>query len=180
MAGLWKQLVSLVSRSPRPSDAESSKQRRLQARRHLRVELLEQRQLMAADIRGVVFNDTTENGLNAGDPLISGVTISLFRDGGNGTFDNGSGDDVAVGTDVSAPTTGEYSFSVNTAGTYFVVQSTAAPGLIQRASQRVQSLTLSAGDVAGNVVTTLDSFNTTQQVVDANFPGSTPAQASDA
>jgi hypothetical protein len=94
--------------------------------------MLEQRQLMAANIQGVVFQDTTDNGLGGADPLISGVTISLFRDGGNGTFDNGGGDDIASGTTTSAVSTGAYSFSVNTAGDYYVVQSTVAPGLIQR------------------------------------------------
>lgn len=133
---------------------------------------------MAADIRGVVYQDLTNDGLDASDPLISGVTIELYRDGGNGTFDNGTGDDVNVGSTTSAATTGAYAFSVTTAGDYFVVQSTAAPGLIQQPSQRVQAVTLTTLDVAGIAVQTLDSFDTTQQVVTANFPGSTPAQSS--
>lgn len=178
MARLWKQLISLISRSKESQVGEALDSRRQGARRRLRVEMLEQRDLMAANIQGVVFHDLTENGLNGGDPLISGVTVSLFRDGGNATFDNGGGDDIAEGTTTSAVSTGAYSFSVNTAGTYFIVQSTTAPGLIQRPAQRVQTLTLTAGDIAGSVVTTLDSFNTTQQLVSANFPGSTPASSS--
>jgi uncharacterized repeat protein (TIGR01451 family) len=178
MARLWKHLISLMNRSSQSQVEDVDGKRRHDARRRLRVEMLEQRQMMAANIQGVVYNDLTENGLDVADPLISGVTISLFRDGGNGTFDNGGGDDISVGSTTSAVSTGAYSFSVNTAGTYFVVQSTVAPGLIQRPAQRVQSLTLSAGDIAGSVITTLDSFNTTQQVVTANFPGSTPAFSS--
>jgi len=89
MARLWKQLISLISRSTESQTGEAMDSRRQDARRRLRVEMLEQRDLMAANIQGVVFHDLTENGLNAGDPLISGVTVSLFRDGGNSTFDNG-------------------------------------------------------------------------------------------
>ena len=178
MARLWKHLISLISRSSGFGSSDPASQRRQDARRRLRMEMLEQRQLMAANIQGVVFQDVTENGLTGGDPLISGVTISLFRDGGNGTFDNGGGDDIASGTATSAATTGAYSFSVNTAGTYFVVQSTVAPGLIQRSSQRVQTVTVTSGDITGTIGTTIDSFNTTQQVVTANFPGSTPASSS--
>lgn len=178
MAQLWKHLISLIRRSTDSNGNTTATKRRQDARRRLRMEMLEQRQLMAANIQGVVFQDVTENGLTGSDPLISGVTISLFRDGGNGTFDNGGGDDIASGTATSAATTGAYSFSVNTAGTYFVVQSTVAPGLIQRSSQRVQTVTVTSGDITGSVATTLDSFNTTQQVVTANFPGSTPASSS--
>ncbi|MBU6237089.1 MAG: DUF11 domain-containing protein [Planctomycetes bacterium] len=174
MARLWKQLVSLIRRPTDSGGSAISSNRRQDARRRLRVEMLEQRQLMAANIQGVVFQDTTDNGLGGADPLISGVTISLFRDGGNGTFDNGGGDDIASGTTTSAVSTGAYSFSVNTAGNYYVVQSTVAPGLIQRPAQRVQSLTVTSGDITGSVITTLDSFNTTQQIVNAAFPGSTP------
>jgi len=179
MAGLWKQLLELVHGAS-DRQASSARVRKARAHRKLRLELLENRQLMAADITGVVFQDLTENGLDSGDPRLSGVTIELFRDGGNGTFDDGGGDDISVGSTVSAATTGAYSFSVDTAGTYFVVQTSAATGLLQRPSQRVQTVSLSAGDVDGVLAQTLDSFDTTQQVVTANFPGSTPSQASDA
>ncbi len=178
MTSLWKQLANLVHSTPSKSRSDRGRGRHDRSRRRLFLESLESRQLMAADIRGVVYQDLTNDGLDASDPLISGVTIELYRDGGNGTFDNGTGDDVNVGSTTSAATTGAYAFSVTTAGDYFVVQSTAAPGLIQQPSQRVQAVTLTTLDVAGIAVQTLDSFDTTQQVVTANFPGSTPAQSS--
>ena len=92
-------------------------------RKWLRLESLEIRTTMDATISGVVFSDLDNNGLDAGDTFLSGVSVALFRDGGNGTFDDGAGDDIAVATTTSAATTGAYSFTgLTTIGRYFVEQ----------------------------------------------------------
>ena len=177
MAGLLNRLVAILSGSKKGRVAEAGQAR---AKRKLRVELLEGRQLMAANITGTVFQDLTDNGFNTGvDPNLTGVTIALFRDGGNTSYDSGTGtvaagDDVLVTTATSAVTTGLYSFNVNTAGTYFVVQSSVATGLIQRPTQRVQTVVVTTTDIAGVALLTIDSFDTTAQTATAVFGGANP------
>ncbi len=174
MAGFWTRLTESLRTNSR------NKRTKPDSRRRLRVEMLEGRQLMAANITGTVFNDVTDNAtLDASDPRLSGVTIQLVRDGGNAIFDNGGGDDTIVTTNNSAATTGVYAFNdITTAGLYFVVQTTPVSGLVQRASQRVQAVTISAGDIAGVSVRTIDTFDQTAQLVTATDPGSTPTSSS--
>ncbi len=177
MAGLWNRLYEILSGSQKGQASPVNKTR---AKRKLRLELLEGRQLMAANITGTVFQDLTDNGFNTGvDPNLSGVSVALFRDGGNTTYDSGlgtsaAGDDISVGTVTSAVTTGRYSFSVSTAGTYFIVQSSVATGLLQRSTQRVQTLIVTSTDVAGIALTSIDTFDTTAQAVSAAFAGTNP------
>ena len=177
MAGLWNRLYEILSGSQR---GQASSAYKVRAKRKLRMELLEGRQLMAANITGTVFQDLTDNGFDTGvDTNLSGVSVALFRDGGNTTYDSGlgtsaAGDDISVGTVTSAVTTGLYSFSVSTAGTYFIVQSSVATGLLQRSSQRVQTLVVTSTDVAGIALTTIDTFNTTAQTVTASFGVTNP------
>lgn len=148
---------------------------RLVNQRRLRVELMESRALMASDlgsISGRVFTDANDNGaFLAPDVVIAGATVTLFRDGGNGTFDNGAGDDTLVGTDVS-DASGLYSFDGLTAnGTsnqiYFVRQ-TAVSGQLQRTGQTVQTVTITPAEAAGTAGTEIDDFDTTIQNVVAN------------
>ncbi len=177
MAGLLNRLYAILSGSNRGRVSAAIQNR---AKRKLRMELLEGRQLMAANITGTVFSDLTDNGFNTGvDPNLSGVTIALFRDGGNTSYDSGTGtvaagDDTLVGTTTSAVTTGLYSFNVTTAGTYFVVQSSVATGLIQRSTQRVQTVIVTSTDIAGVGLATIDTFDTTAQSVTASFGGTNP------
>jgi hypothetical protein len=144
------------------------------------MELLEGRSLMAANITGTVFHDLTDNNIDGADPRLSGVSIALFRDGGNGTYDSGvgtsaGGDDIAAGTTTSATTTGAFSFTVNTAGTYYLVQTAPSTGLIQRPAARVQTIVVTAGQVAGVTGQTIDTFNTTAQTITASTSGTNPA-----
>jgi uncharacterized repeat protein (TIGR01451 family) len=179
MSGLWKRLVAVLNGSRRTAKSDSLSIQKSRARRRLRMELLEQRAMMAADVRGVVYQDLTDNGLDASDPRLSGVSIALVRDGGDGIYNEGGGDDTVVGTTTSAATTGAYVLSAATVGSYFVVQTTVpASGLIQRPSQRVQSVTVSAADLVGAPITTLDPMNQTTQVVEASFPNATPVSSS--
>lgn len=173
MAGLLNRIYELLSGSRAIRNSSVNK---IRNRRKLRLELLEGRELMAADIIGTVFQDLTDNSLDGADPRLSGVSIALFRDGGNNTFDNGAGDDVALGTTTSAVTTGAYSFRIVTAGTYFVTQTSIAPGLIQRPAQRVQTVIVSASDLNGVTdVNPIDTFDTTAQSITASFGGTNPA-----
>ncbi len=107
MAGLWKRLFETLG-----SQKDTRRRLAVRNRRSLRMECLERRQTMDAAISGVVFTDLTENGLDGADPRLGSVSVALFRDGGNGTFDNGTIDDVASGTTTSAAVTGAYSFPV--------------------------------------------------------------------
>ncbi|XZE35550.1 SdrD B-like domain-containing protein [Pirellulaceae bacterium SH501] len=176
MASLWNQLVKLLSGT---RAKQVHKVSRARTQRRLRMEMLEGRALMAADITGTIFHDLTDNNIDGADPRLSGVTVALFRDGGNATYESGAGtiaagDDVLVGTTTSAATTGLYSFTVNQAGTYYVVQTSASGSLIQRPNARVQTITVTSGQVAGVSVQTIDSFDTTSQTVTASTSGTNP------
>ena len=145
---------------------------RQHARRRLRIEALENRRLMVNDlatITGTVFTDLTENGLTGDDTLQSGATVRLYRDGGNSTFDNGGADDTLVNT-ATTNASGVYSFNNLIAGRYYV-QQLAITGLLQRATQTVQTVVVSANDAAGVAQTTIDTFDTTAQIVTGSTTG---------
>ena len=172
MAGLWNRLFGILGGSQTGRTTSATKSR---AKRKLRMELLEGRQMMAVNITGTVFQDLTDNGFNSGvDPNLSGVSVALFRDGGNNTYDSLVGttalpDDTLVQAVDSAATTGLYSFTVDTAGTYFIVQRTVATGLIQRPAQRVQTVIVTPADLDGVDVLNIDSFDLTEQTIIAEF-----------
>jgi len=135
------------------------------------MEILEGRQLMAADIQGIVFHDANNNGVvEAAETRLSGIPVQLFLDNGDGVF--GSSDILKASTTSGA--NGGYSLTAESAGTYFVFQNSEPAGFVQRQSQRVQKVTLAANDIAISDKLVLDTFNTTQQVVNASFPGATP------
>lgn len=140
--------------------------------RKLRVESLERRQLMVSDlgaISGTVYTDVTDNGLLGGDDaLLSNVTVRLYRDGGNGTFNNGGADDTLVGT-TTTNVNGVYTFNDLIAGTYFVQQA-AATGVIQRPTETVKTIVITPTQAAGAAGTTIDAF-TTSQTLTANVVG---------
>lgn len=173
MAGLWDRLKKGLLSSFAKGNRVSS-QRRL-ARRKIRLELLESRQLMAADIQGVVYHDANNDGIvGSAETRLSGIPIQLFLDNGDGVFGN---TDTLKATATSGAN-GAYSLSAATAGTYFVVQNSEPAGFVQRQNQRIQKVTLAASDIAIADKLVLDTFNTTQQVVDASFPVATPNSSS--
>jgi uncharacterized repeat protein (TIGR01451 family) len=136
------------------------------------MESLERRSLMAANITGISFTDVNDNGtLDVSDPRLGGVTVSLFRDGGDNIFNNGTGDDVPSGTTVTTASginQGRYSFgSINTLGTYFVVQTTPT-GQVQRTSQRIQTVVVNSITDATNPPA-LDNFETPTTNFNATF-----------
>lgn len=181
MSNLWNRIFG------KRTDALRTKSQ-LAKRRALRVENLEHRHLLANDfgvIAGQAFTDLTDDGLTGDDTALVGAQIRLFKDGGNGTFDNGAGDDVeSVAPATASPQTtdasGNYRFEGLDAGTYFVVQD-AFTGRIQRAVQTVQTVTISAAQAAGSPVQTIDSFDATTQISTADNSGTNPnSDATDA
>jgi uncharacterized repeat protein (TIGR01451 family) len=162
MAGFWSRLFSRLS----------NKSKRRTRQRFLKVEMLENRKLMANDlaaITGVSFNDLTNNGLTGDDQRLAGVTVQLFSDTNtNGTFD--------VGTDtleqsVNTNAQGEYRFDNLLAGTYFTRQLTPS-GFVQNPGANINTITVTPLQAVGTAGTLIDDYNTTSQTVLASDPGS--------
>lgn len=160
-------MASLISRLlSRFKTQKRSRRNRRQLDRRLRVEHMEARRLLAADlavISGNVYTDLTDNGLDAGDVAIAGVTVSLFRDDGNGTL--GAEDGAAIQTAVT-DANGNYIFNGvsakidNTDALYFVQQSAVA-GRLQRPGQTLQTVTVTEAMANGSEATNIDNYNTT-------------------
>lgn len=137
-----------------------------QARRRLLFEPLENRRLLAAGtdlaaIVGTVFDDFTGDGFSPGEE-VAGAAVNLYADtNANGTFEPGAGDTLLTSTTTNA--SGQYRFSDLTAGSYFVEQpAQTLPGAnLLAANSNV--IVISATDVQGTVIRTIDTFNTTTQ-----------------
>ena len=169
MSGMWDRLKKGLLRTF--ADKSRNTSHRRHARRRIRMEILEGRQLMAADIQGIVYHDANNDSIvGPAETRLSGIPIQLFLDNGDGVF--GSTDTLKASTTSGA--NGAYSLSAESAGTYFVVQNSEPAGYVQRQNQRIQKITLAAADIAISDKLILDTFNTTQQVVNASFPGATP------
>ena len=162
MAGFWRRLFSGLS----------NRSKRRTRQRMLKVEMLENRKLMANDlaaISGVSFNDLTNNGLTGDDVRLAGVTVQLFIDTNtNSTFDVGT-DTLQQSTTTNAQ--GEYRFDNLLAGTYFTRQLTPS-GFVQNPGGNIATVTVSSGQATGATGALIDSFNTTSQSVTAADPGS--------
>ncbi|MFO1062305.1 MAG: SdrD B-like domain-containing protein [Pirellulales bacterium] len=138
---------------------------------------------MASDlgvITGTVYTDKTDNGLTGDDTLLSGITVNLYRDGGNATYDNGAGDDVLV-TSATTNGSGVYTFDTLIAGLYYVQQA-AASGTIQRTAETVKTVTITNTDAEGVAGQVIDSFSTSQTVLSntQNVPATDAINAAEA
>jgi uncharacterized repeat protein (TIGR01451 family) len=155
------------------NDTKRKQRRKNRRRTSLRLEPLENRQLLAitnmAGIGGAVFDDLTDDGLTVDDNLVSGVTVNLFLDGGNATFESGGGDDTLMGS-TTTNASGEYEFTGLAAGDYFV-QQIAPSGFIQKTNPLFSAVTISSTDAEGVFGTTIDSFDGTEQSVIVGAPG---------
>ena len=166
MAGFWKQLKNALQ-----GNSIARNEARESARRRLRMELLEGRELFAADIQGTVFHDiNNDTQLSPGDTPLSGVVVQLFQDNGDGVY----GPSDTLKDSATSAGNGGYTLTAESVGNYFVVQNTQPNGFTQRFAQRVQKVTINNSDIAIVDKIVIDTFNTTQQVVNANFPGATP------
>ncbi|QDV70716.1 Cna protein B-type domain protein [Rosistilla carotiformis] len=155
--------------------SNQSKTNKRRARRGLRLESLEGRQLMAVDfggINGTVYNDQTGDGLTTDDVAPPTVTLHLYRDGGDGTFDSASG--VAGGDDVFVETqttdaNGEFAFDRLIEGDYFVERNLPA-GLIAEPGTNVSSLiAISESEASGvDAGVQVDSFSEGTQSLQAD------------
>ena len=175
-------MVLLGSKSS--SDKKKSlKNKRLSAkksllRNKLTFESLETRQLLAADmaeIIGTVLNDLQGDGNASNDVVVAGAGVTLYRDGGNGTF---GGDDTTIET-ISTNGSGQYSFDQVGTGKYFVKVSLPAD-LQFRPGSDVREVDISADEGDGIDGPIIDGF-TTQQMVDAAppLPSSDPSSQLD-
>ena len=140
--------------------------RRKPIQRRLRMERLDKRELLAADINsiaGAVYQDLTGDGLTPDDERLAGVQVRLFRDGGDGVF---GGDDIEIATQTS-DAMGEYLFENLETGLYFLEQLSAPPGLAIPEPLAV--------DLTRNTTQTIDSFDQTDMILTASE--TTPAQS---
>lgn len=173
----------MFSSSPDPSKKKSTRSRRAAVRarqktRHLAVEKLEPRQLLAATdlaaIAGRVFRDATGNGFTPGEQVV-GATLNLYRDvNGNGALDTGDGGALRSAT---TDANGQYRFDRLTAGDYFVEQPAQTPSgvsLVQMTSSRIS---ISSSDVQGTPGQVIDGFTTRQTVTAPLPPGTTIVSA---
>lgn len=162
MAGFWSRLFSRFS----------NRSKRRTRQRFLKVEMLENRKLMANDlaaITGVSFNDLTNDGLTVDDQRLAGVTIQLYSDTNtNGTFDLGT-DTLEQSTTTNAQ--GQYRFDNLLAGTYFTRQLTPS-GFVQNPGASINTITVTPTQAVGAAGTLIDDFDTTTQTVLASDPGS--------
>ncbi len=156
----------------------NNQRRRKQAHRRqgiVSAESLETKVLLAADtlglLQGTIFNDVSDNGLTGEDPLLSGATVQLYRDGGNLSFDNGGADDTLVGS-VTTVAGGEFSFSDLASGRYFVRQQ-AISGYVQHSGEDVVTIDISPTDALGTPGTVIDEFDLPAlgQLLSANASG---------
>jgi uncharacterized repeat protein (TIGR01451 family) len=98
------------------------------------------------------------------------VVVQLFQDNGDGIY----GPTDTLKDSATTTANGGYTLTAESVGNYFVVQNTQPTGFTQRFTQRVQKVTITNSDIAIVDKIVIDTFNTTQQVVNANFPGATP------
>jgi hypothetical protein len=126
-----------------------------------------------AAIGGTAFNDTTGNGLTPDDTLLNGVTVELYRDtNGNNIFDLAT--DALLGS-TTTNASGVYRFaSTNAGGTLAPNTLTADDYFVRQLATAGYSppdpvlVTVTAANVAGTTIQTVDTFDTTEQVVSAN------------
>ncbi len=166
------------SRRQDSKSAGSTRFRRVKStrnqRRQLRLEPLENRRLLAVatdlvNLSGRVFDDLTGDGFTAGEQVAS-ASLTLYRNDGDQVFEPGAGD-----VQVSTATTnadGRYTFERITAGSYFVLQpaQTAGGKTLQRSVSPL--ITVTAEQVAGQLIRTIDGFDGQfQSVIDNDNDG---------
>jgi len=130
MAGFWKQLKNALQ-----GNSIARNEARESARRRLRMELLEGRELFAADIQGTVFHDfNNDTQLSPGDTPLSGVVVQLFQDNGDGVY----GPSDTLKDSATSAGNGGYTLTAESVGNYFP---TALPNASLNAFKKLLSTT---------------------------------------
>lgn len=158
--GSWKRRYRELTRTRRA---------RRDLRRALRLESLETRSLLAANlasVTGTAFIDLTDDGLTVDDAPLANATIRLYRDGGDAVLDRGSGDDTLVGSQTT-DASGHYRFDDLEEGLYFLEQLPVA-GVLQRPGENVHSFVITATEAQGDKGVLIDPFNVTTQKLDVS------------
>jgi uncharacterized repeat protein (TIGR01451 family) len=128
-----------------------------------------------AEIRGVVLNDLQGDGNPANDVPVQNLTVNLYRDGGDGVFNRGGGDDTLAMPARTTDSNGRYSFAGVPAGTYFV---NIAPLTGQQTipGGDVRKVVVAANEAEGAIGHTIDDFGTMQQAIaKPPLPSSSPS-----
>lgn len=160
----WFKRLGRLLTGRAPQDAA-----RRRARRHLRLESLEGRAVLASNlaaISGTIYVDHLPTGFNAGEQ-VAGATVNLFADDGDGVFEPNAGDGAPTAQVTNA--SGKYTFGGLTAGGYWVQQPAQVVGANSLTAQVSSLITITALQAQGVLGTTIDSFATTgpNVVVDA-------------
>jgi len=122
--------------------------------------------MMAADmveIIGVVRIDLQNDNNSGNDIVLAGAALSLYRDGGNGVFDSGGGDDVLIGSPTTTDAQGKYRFSGLSAGKYFA-KLTLPAELQAKSGGLVREINVTTGEAEGSTGIKIDGFSTFQRV----------------
>ena len=146
-------------------------------RRRPGYEALESRRLLAVatdlvNLTGRVFDDFTGDGFTAGEQ-VAAATVTLYRDSNNnGQFEPSGGDAELRSTTTAAD--GRYEFTRLDAGQYFVLQpaQTVAGKPLQQSVSPL--ITVTAEQVAGRLIRTIDGFDGNQQSVVDEISGDGP------
>ncbi len=155
----------------------TAKSRPGKRRRGFGFETLEGRAMMATDfgaITGILYRDTTGNGFTAGEQ-ISGATVNLYTDDGDGLFEPGTGD-ALTNTDTT-DVGGAYRFDGVVAGSYWIQQPSQTVGGVLLSAQNSSLIAISALEAQGSAGTTIDPFTAANPTVTAAFPVGTTDQA---
>src|SRR5690606_34668319 len=91
-----------------------------------------------------------------GDAPLGGVTINLYEDNGDGTFNPIV--DTLIDQEVTAPGTGEYEFTGIADGVYFITETVPA-GYIQSAGPAFYAIEIIDGAVFSAMTLSIDDFS---------------------
>ncbi|WP_254510904.1 beta strand repeat-containing protein [Anatilimnocola floriformis] len=165
-------LRSLLTRLWKRPELKAASRR---TRRRMFMEPLEGRTVLASNlgvIEGLVFVDTTGDGLSIGEE-VSGAIINLYSSDGDANFEPGAGD--ALITSRTTDGDGNYSFQDLPAGTYWVEQPAQTVGGKTLLADAV-ILTIDSTMAQGTPGSLIDSFATAgAPTVVANDPVGTTA-----
>ncbi|NNE00345.1 MAG: hypothetical protein HKN47_23750, partial [Pirellulaceae bacterium] len=163
---VWQRILASLTGETRKSTRANKKRNggRKHRNRRLLLESLTKRELLASDfgaITGTVFHDVNGNGtMEAGEPGLSGVTVSLSGPSTGTTTTDGSGD---------------YRFDNLAAGSYTVNQVPPPPaGFTPRPGESPRTVVVSAAVAAGTPILTIDDFTGVSQSVTASSAGTNP------